>query len=99
MVLDAAYDQSPLQDAVYSALVDYLSPMTFPFSENTVRNTTLISIVSRIPGVLYVESLTLTGTGSGWLPKIGNDLQFRNKGTLPSLSTADIDITFTSLEL
>ena len=99
VVLDAAYDQSPLQDAVYSALVDYLSPMTFPFSENTVRNTTLISLISRIPGVLYVESLTLTGTGSGWLPKIGNDLQFRDKGTLPSLSTADINITFTSLEL
>jgi hypothetical protein len=99
VVLDAAYDQSPLQDAVYSALVDYLSPMTFPLTDSTIRNTSLISIISRIPGVLYVDSLTLTGTGSGWLPKIGNDLQFRDKGTLPSLSSADIDITFTSLEL
>jgi len=99
VTLDAAYDQEPLQDAVYSALVNYISPMEFPFSENTVRYTTLISIISRIPGVLYVNELTLTGTGSGWLPKIGNDIQFQNKGTLPSLSVDDINITFTSLEI
>jgi hypothetical protein len=55
VVLDAAYDQSPLQDAVYSALVDYLSPMTFPLTDSTIRNTSLISIISRIPGVLYVD--------------------------------------------
>jgi hypothetical protein len=99
VVLDAAFDQAPLQEAVSSALVEYLSPMVFPFTEGTIRQTSLISLISRIPGVLYVESLTLTGTGTGWLPKIGNDLQFQNKGTLPSLAAEDIDITFTSLEL
>lgn len=99
ITLDSAYDQEPLQDTVYSALVNYLSPMQFPFSEYTIRYTTLISIISRIPGVLYVNELNLTGTGTGWLPKIGNDIQFQNKGTLPSLSVDDINITFTSLDL
>lgn len=99
VVLDAAYDQQPLQAAVSSALVDYISPMKFPYSESKVRYTTLVSIISSIPGVLYVEDLTLTGTGTGWLPKVSNDIEFQYKGSLPSLATEDINITYTSEEV
>jgi hypothetical protein len=48
---------------------------------------------------LYVESLTLTPTGSGWLPQHGSDILFRDKGTLPILSLDDIDITYTALDI
>lgn len=99
VVLDAAYDQEPLQNAVSSALVDYLSPMKFPYSETKVRYTTLISLISSIPGVLYVDDLTITGTGTGWLPKVGNDVEFQYKGSLPNLALEDIDITYSPEEV
>lgn len=99
VVLNAAFDQEPLQDSVKAALLDYISPMVFPYTEDRIRYTTLISIISRIPGVLYVTGLDITGTGTGWLPKVGDDLQFQYKGSLPSLSSDDISMTFTSLEL
>ena len=99
VVLDSAYDQTPLQNSVSSALVDYLSPMKFPYSETKIRYTTLVSLISSIPGVLYVDELTITGTGNGWLPKITNDIEFQYKGSLPSLAVEDIDITYTSEEV
>lgn len=97
VTLDGAYDQLPLQDIVYSTLVDYLSPMNFPYTEDRIRYTTLIGLISRIPGVLYVGGLTITPVGSGWLPQITDDIQFQKKGSLPSLSSDDIDITFISV--
>ena len=97
VTLDAAYDQLPLQDIVYSALVEYLSPMNFPYTEDRIRYTTLIGLISKIPGVLYVGGLTITPVGSGWLPQITDDIQFQKKGSLPSLSSDDIDITFISV--
>lgn len=99
VVLDSAYDQTPLQEAISSALVDYMSPMKFPYSESKIRYTTLVSLISSIPGVLYVEDLTITGTGTGWLPKVGNDIEFQYKGSLPSLAAEDISITYTSEEV
>lgn len=99
VVLDEAYDQTPLQNTVSAALVDYLNPMNFPYSETKVRYTTLISLISSIPGVLYVDDLTITGTGTGWLPKVGNDIEFQYKGSLPNLATEDIDITYISEEV
>lgn len=96
VVLNEDYDQEPLQETVKYAIVDYLSPLSFPYSEDRVRQTSIISLITSIPGVLYVKSATITPTGSGWLPKIGEDIQFANKGSLPSISVDDISITFTT---
>ena len=99
VVLDSTYDQTPLQNSVSAALINYLSPMNFPYNETKIRYTTLISIISSIPGVLYVDNLSLTGTGTGWLPKISNDIEFQYKGSLPSLAEEDISITYISEEV
>lgn len=93
-VLDT-YNLEAVQNSVESALVSYLSPATFPFNEGRIRYNTILSLINSIDGVAYVESLTLSPTGSYWLPQHENDLLFLNKGTLPILATDDIDISYT----
>jgi hypothetical protein len=96
VVLSEEYDQEPLQETVKYALVDYLSPIGFPYKDDRIRETSIISLISSVPGVLYVKSVTLTSSGEGWLPQVDADLVFANKGSLPSISVDDISITFTS---
>ena len=93
------YDQTALQQSIENALVDYLSPSRYPFTYDRIRQSQIISLISNIPCVLYVESLTLTPTGDGWLPQHGADVLFRDKGSLPILSLDDIDITYTALDI
>lgn len=95
VVIDAQFNEDDVRDTVENALVNYLSPINFPYSEGRIRKTSLIALISSIPGVIYVESLTLTPTGSGWLPQHGDDIIFLNKGALPITSTDDFTITYT----
>ncbi len=97
VVLDGAYDQTPLQESVKNAVINYLSPLVFPYTEDRVRKTSLVATISRVPGVLYVKSLTIAPSGSGWLPKIDDDLVFQNKGALPQIDSEDVSISFTSV--
>lgn len=93
------YEQEYLIEAIEDIIVDYLSPQSFPLNLDRIRQTQVISLISNIPGVVYVESLTLTPTGNQWLPQYGNDLLFKNKGALPLLSLDDIDITYSSINI
>ena len=54
------------------------------------------SIASSIPGVLYVQSLTVT-PGSGGTSSSGNVL-FTKKGSLPSLVIANTTVTLVSVD-
>ena len=92
-----AYEQTALIETIEDILVDSLSPQSFSFSLDRIRQTQIISLISNVPGVVYVESLSFTPTGSGWLPQHGADVLFRDKGSLPILSLDDIDITYTSI--
>jgi len=93
-VLDT-YSLASVQDSIESALISYLNPASFSLNEDRIRYNTLLSLINSIDGVAYVTSLSLTPTGSDWLPQHGNDLLFLNKGTLPILSADDIDIQYT----
>lgn len=99
ITLDQQYDQDSLQDAIENAIVDYLSPLNYPFTYDRIRQSQIVSLISGIPGVVYVESLALTPIDDGWLPQHGNDLLFLNKGTLPVLSIDDIDFTYTTIDV
>ena len=94
VIVDENYDPIQVTNVINLTLVDFLSPSRFQFSDR-IRQTQLISIISNIPGVVYVESLDITPTGQGWLPKYGNDVFFRQKGTLPVISLSDISISYT----
>lgn len=99
IIISESYNAAAVEDAVLNALVDYLSPAKFPYTLDRIRQTQLIALISNVPGVVFVESLVLTPTGSGWLPKLGNDLLFHKKGSLPIIAVDDIDFTFTVLDL
>lgn len=98
VVLDAAYDREPLEQIVENTIVEYLSPAGFPTYESTVRRNFIIGLISQIPGVKYVESLTVSGTtADGWLTQIGSDLEPAHKGWAPSLDPTDITLTYVSV--
>lgn len=95
IVIDPAFVQDVLQENIENNIIAYLSPIEFPYTDDRVRKTRLISLISNIPGVIYVESLSITGTNEGWLPQFGDDVLFLNKGSLPLISAEDITITYT----
>jgi len=71
-----------------------LSPSSFPYTYDRVRQSQLVSLISQIPGVVYVQDLTLTPVGTDWLPQLGADLLFRYKGSLPLIAVDDISFTY-----
>ena len=95
------FNQSLLEETIEDVILSYLSPQQFPFTENRIRYTKLISLISSIPGVVNVESLNLTGVGqdedgfNNWLPKLDNDILFSKKGSLPLIAAEDLTITYT----
>lgn len=99
IIVDSQFNSEDVKMTVENALVNYLSPANFPYSESRIRKTSLISLISSVPGVLYVESLSMSGVGEGWLPQHGDDLLFHEKGTLPILSNDDIIFTYTSASI
>lgn len=92
------YVVDQVREAINSALVSYLSPNGYPILDR-IRYNQIVSMINSIAGVAFVESLEITPTGSGWLPRHGDDLLFRYKGTLPIISADDIDITYTQVRV
>ena len=99
--ISSTFNQSLLEETIEDVILSYLSPKQFPFTENRIRYTKLISLISSIPGVVNVESLNLTGVGqdedgfNNWLPKLDNDILFSKKGSLPLIAAEDLTITYT----
>jgi len=94
IVISPSFDQTTLEENIETVVVDYLSPQNYPYTEDRIRYTKLISLLSNIPGVVYVQSLELEGIGEGWLYKYGDDLLFQNKGSLPLTDPADLFFTY-----
>lgn len=97
IVIDPTFDEDQLKETIESTVVEYLSPNNFPYDESRVRKTKIISLISNIPGVVYVDGLTLFSDGSdGWLPFSSSieDLIFRRKGSLPVVSNANLNFSY-----
>lgn len=73
-----------VRTAVDDFLTGYLSPSQYPFS-TLIRKNALISLVSQIDGVEYVDDLTLTTDNEVIaLEEPNGDISFVYKGTLPT---------------
>jgi hypothetical protein len=95
IVLDSNYDQEPLQQTIENSIVEYLSPGVYPTSEDILRANQVIALISAIPGVRYVSSLSLApGTGN-WLPQIDENLEPANKGWAPRITPDNLTISYT----
>jgi hypothetical protein len=97
--INQRYDQDSLAQTIEDTLVDYLSPVNFPLNVDRIRHNQIVSLISNIPGVVYVNSLTLTPIEDGWLPQYEDDLLFRYKGSLPIISIEDISFTYTTVDV
>lgn len=91
------YDSDVVQENVENVLINYFSPANYRFTES-IKLSEFYSVVSAIPGVIYVDSLTVT-PGSGGSNDGDGNIDFTLKGSLPTIAIEDITVTLTSLEV
>jgi hypothetical protein len=94
VMTDETYNAESVEITVKNALIDYLSPNKYPFNFDRVRKNQIVSIIASIPGVVFVDDLSLSPSGDGWLPQHGDDVLFLNKGTLPIIEEENLSLTF-----
>jgi hypothetical protein len=95
IVLDSNYDQQVLEQTIENSIIEYLSPVSYPTSEDTLRANQVIALISSIPGVRYVSSLSLLPGSGNWLPQVGENLEPANKGWTPRVTPDDLTISYT----
>lgn len=91
------YDSDVVQENIENVLVNYFSPANYRFAES-VKLSEFYSVVSAIPGVIYVDSLSVT-PGDGGDNDLDGNIDFDLKGSLPQIAIEDIVVTLTSLEV
>jgi len=91
----SSYESTVVQENVETVLTNYFSPINYRFTDG-IKLSEFYSIASSVPGVLYVQSLTVT-PGSGGTSSSGNVL-FTKKGSLPSLVIANTTVTLVSVD-
>lgn len=73
-----------VRTAVDAAITNFLSPQVWDWSP-TIRRNAIITRVSQVPGVSYIDDLTITLPANQYLCVIdtNGDIQFNFKGVLP----------------
>jgi|688.fasta_scaffold62992_2 hypothetical protein len=99
IAISQSFNAVEVEESVETAIVDFLSPISFPYSYDRIRQNQLVSLISQIPGVIYVQNLSISPVGENWLPQLGPDLLFRYKGSLPSIAAEDLSINYTVVDL
>ena len=95
IVLDSNYDQPVVEQTIEHSIIEYLSPSSYPTSEDVLRANQVIALISAIPGVRYVSSLSLEPGDGNWLPQYFEDLEPANKGWAPRITPDNLTITYT----
>lgn len=94
IIVSDSYDDAEVETSIQNILIDYLSPNNYPFGLDRIRKNQIVSLIASTPGVVYVDDITLSPSGEGWLPQHGDDLLFLNKGTLPVIAAENLNLTF-----
>lgn len=90
------YDSDIVQENIENILTNYFSPSNYRFAES-IKLSEFYSVISSVPGILYIENLTVVPGAGGTNDGDGN-VDFTLKGSLPTIDVADITVTLTSLE-
>ena len=92
----SSYESTVVQENVETVLTNYFSAINYRFTEG-IKLSEFYSIASSVPGVLYVQSLTVT-PGAGGTSDVDGNVLFSFKGSLPSLTIADTTVTLVSVD-
>jgi uncharacterized phage protein gp47/JayE len=92
----SSYESTVVQENIETVLTNYFSPINYRFTDG-IKLSEFYSIASSVPGVLYVQSLTVTPGSGGTSDGSGNVL-FSKKGSLPSLTVANTAVTLVSVD-
>jgi hypothetical protein len=88
------YDSDAVEDNIKNVLSSYFSPSNYRFTE-VIKFSEFYSIISSVPGVIYVEDFTVFPGSGGTIETDG--IYFDLKGSLPSIDIEEITVTLTSL--
>ena len=92
----SSVDSDVVEENIKNVLVSYFSPSNYRFAQS-IKLSEFYSVLSAIPGILYIDGLTVT-PGSGGVNDLDGNVEFSLKGTLPEIAIDDITVTLTSLE-
>ncbi len=92
----SSYESTVVQENVETVLTNYFSPVNYRFADG-IKLSEFYSIASSVPGVLYVQSLSVT-PGSGGTSDVDGNVLFTKKGSLPSLVIAGTTVTLVSVD-
>jgi hypothetical protein len=90
--IPSTYSVSSASAAITSALRSYLSPLYFPNTDTSIRKNAIVGILSKLPSVLYISDIEVSSNTMDVDAETGN-LIFQQKGDLPSLAEAAIELT------
>lgn len=97
---DSSYTQSTIEEAVQTKVFEFLNPDGFTSKAEAILTNELTAVIATVPGVVYVESVTLQDIDSGAAapdPLFSIDANgnwiFLKKGILPISYLVNLNVT------
>jgi hypothetical protein len=90
--IPSTYSITSASSAIATAIKSYINPLYFPYNDTSIRANSIVGILSKLPSVLYVSDISISSNQMDIEAGTGN-LIFQEKGDLPSITDAAINIT------
>lgn len=90
------YESATVQENIETVIANYFSPQNYRFSDG-IKLSEFYSVISSVPGVLYITSLQVT-PGTGGTNDGDGNVEFTLKGSLPSTAVDDITVSLASVD-
>lgn len=90
---DDTWPEADVIDSIEYTIRSYLSPSKYPSFESNIRGNSVLSMISRVSGVLYVSSVALqpiqTAGSEVWNEKQWADVRLATNAALPTCTYAN----------